>query len=114
MFENIANHLKLLAIAAIAQAEMWAAKQLEELGQKISGTDKRAEAKNWVLLEYKKFEAGIVILNATEIDDAIVDKAAGDAIDWAFERAGDAVNAARKLLPLATTTAPELPVGGLE
>ncbi len=114
MFENITNHLKLLAIAAIAQTEMWAAQQLEELGKVISGPDKHEEAKNWVLLEYKKFEVGIVILNATDVDDALVEKAAGAAIDWAFERAGEAVNAARKLLPVPTTTAPELPVGGLE
>lgn len=114
MFENLKNRLLLLAIAAIAAAEMWAAKQLDDLGVIVTGPEKKDQAKAFLKLEYRELEKPIPILNATEIDDVIVDKAIDAAIDKGFELVGDGINAARKLIPVSSTIAPELPVGGLE
>lgn len=114
MFENILNRAKLFALAAIVKAEIWAAEQLETAGAVIKGPEKKLQAKAFAKVEYRKFQASIPVLNATELDEGVFDMAADAAIDWAFDRAGDAVNAARAALPVPNTSAPELPAGGLE
>ena len=114
MFENILNRVKLLALAAIVQAEIWAADQLETVGAVIKGPEKRVQAVAAVVSEYKRLTAGIALLNMTTADDELIETAAEKAVDWAFDRAGEAINAARAALPTPSTTAPELPVGGLE
>ena len=114
MFENLAKQLRIYAVEAVFKVERWAKQQLLEGHKKLSGAEKKIEAKNFILAEYKKATANTPILGTTTIDDDLVYKAADIAVDFAFEQVGNLVNELGKLLPDASTTASELPQGGLQ
>lgn len=113
MFENIVNQMRFYAVQGIAVMEKFAADQLDQLGVVVEGVAKNAGAVDWVMAEYKKLEHGTV-LDMTELDDNLLREAATKAVNEGFKLVGDGINAIRKLIPVSSTTAPELPEGGLQ
>jgi hypothetical protein len=113
MFENIVNQMRFYAVQGIAVMEKFAADQLDQLGIVVEGVAKNAGAVDWVMAEYKKLEKG-TILDMTELDDNLLRDAATTAVNEGFKLVGDGINAIRKLIPVSSTTASELPEGGVQ
>jgi hypothetical protein len=113
MLEQITQQLRIIALEQIAYVERWAKQRLLETGVKLTGAEKKAEAKRRSKEIYRQLTAS-TFLGSTTVDDTVVDAAIDAAIDFVFDKAGALVNQLGALLPDASPSAPELPEGGLQ
>lgn len=111
MLEIITARLRLFALQAVAQAETLSVSiALQEL-PKLLSPEKEDQAVESVCSLYRSFEANIPILNATEVDDALVKAGARDAVHWAFGQLKEQLNKLAPVAALPVVDAPELPSG---
>lgn len=104
--------LKLLALKAIPEIERRAVEWLAENKGAVFG-DKREAALEYMCEQYKRSTASIPGLKDTDLDDKVFRQYAEQYLDWAWEQLGELVNDAARL-PAPSTTASELPAGGVK
>lgn len=100
--------MKLAALQALAKAEAVAVKTVVTTGQKMLSQQKEDEAVADAVTIYRTLTAGVPVLNATDLDDKVVEKGAREVIHWGFGEMGGLLN--RIAEPV--TNAPDLPQGG--
>lgn len=104
--------LKLLALKAIPEIERRAVEWLAENKGAVFG-DKRKAALEYMCEQYKRSTSGVPGLKDTDLDDKVFREYAEKYLDWAWEQLGELVNDAARL-PAPSTTASELPAGGVK